>query len=62
MRGLKRVQFAVVLVGMMLGCCIPLNCCKWELPNICNLGKCFSADPCELLFLLLGGLANGVMV
>jgi hypothetical protein len=52
---------AAVLIGMTFGCCIP-NCCNVKLPNICNLGKCFTADPCELLFLLLGGLANGVTV
>jgi hypothetical protein len=53
MRGLKRAVFAALLVGMTFGCCIP-NCCDLKLPN---LGKCFKAQPCEILFALLGGIS-----
>jgi len=55
MRGLKKVLFAAMVVGVTYGCCMP-NCCNMNLPN---LGKCFSAQPCELLLLLLGGLVPG---
>lgn len=53
MRGLKKALFAAVLVGVSFGGCFP-NCCDLKLPN---LGKCFSAQPCTLLFTLLGGAA-----
>lgn len=49
---MKKALFAAILVGMSFGSCFP-NCCDLKLPN---LGKCFSAQPCELLFLLLGGV------
>lgn len=51
MRGLKKMLL-VALVGVTFSCCMP-NCCDLKLPN---LGKCFKAQPCELLLLLLGGL------
>jgi hypothetical protein len=54
MRGLKKAMFVAMLVGVTYGC-LP-NCCDLDLPN---LGKCFSAQPCELLLLLLGGLIPG---
>jgi hypothetical protein len=60
MRGLKKVLFVAMLVGVTYGC-FP-NCCDLELPNLCSLGKCFSAQPCELLLLLLGGLIPGTSV
>ncbi len=52
MRGLKKGLFGVMLVGMAFGSCFP-NCCDLQLPNIT---KCFTAEPCTLLFTLLGGL------
>jgi len=52
---LKKALFAAMLVGIAYGSCLP-NCCNMNLPN---LGKCFSAQPCELLLLLLGGLVPG---
>jgi hypothetical protein len=52
MRGLKKAMFAALLVGISYGC-LP-NCCDLKLPN---LGKCFKAQPCEILFALLGGLS-----
>lgn len=48
----KAMYAAALLVGATYGC-FP-NCCDLKLPN---LGKCFSAQPCELLFALLGGIA-----
>jgi fucose permease len=50
---LKKAMYAALLVGATFGSCFP-NCCDLKLPN---LGKCFSAQPCELLFALLGGIA-----
>jgi hypothetical protein len=47
---MKKALFAALLVGASFGC-FP-NCCDLKLPN---LGKCFSVQPCQLLFLLLGG-------
>jgi len=55
MRGLKKAMFAAVLVGVSFGGCFP-NCCDLKLPN---LGKCFSVQPCTLLFTLLGGVTGG---
>jgi hypothetical protein len=60
MRGLKKAAYAALLVGMTFGC-LP-NCCSLKLPNLCdlklpNLGKCFKAQPCEILFALLGGIS-----
>jgi hypothetical protein len=52
MRGLKKAMFAALLVGVSYGC-FP-NCCSLKLPN---LGKCFKAQPCEILFALLGGIS-----
>ncbi len=52
MRGMKKALFAALMVGVSYGC-FP-SCCNLKLPN---LGKCFSAQPCTLLFSLLGGTA-----
>ena len=46
-------RVALILTGVLVGCAIP-SCCNLRLPN---LGKCLSAQPCELLFALLGGLS-----
>ncbi len=54
MRGLKKALFVALLVGVTYGC-FP-NCCDMSFPN---LGKCFKAQPCELILLLLGGLVPG---
>jgi hypothetical protein len=50
MRGLKKAVLAALFVGVSFSC-MP-NCCSLKLPD---LGKCFSAQPCTLLFALLGG-------
>jgi hypothetical protein len=49
---LKKAMYAALLVGISYGC-LP-NCCDLKLPN---LGKCFKAQPCEILFALLGGIS-----
>ena len=51
MRRLKKALLVAMFVGVTYGC-FP-NCCDLDLPN---LGKCFKAQPCELILLLLGGL------
>ena len=53
---LKKAMYAALLVGATFGSCFT-SCCDLKLPDIPNLGGCFSAKPCELLILLLGGIA-----
>jgi hypothetical protein len=54
MRGLKKALFVAMLVGFTYGSCFP-NCCNLQFPFL----KCFKAQPCELLLMLLGGLVPG---